>query len=166
MDNGGFEPGRYPCPISPGIQFLYLRVPRFLSRPRFSIYGLIVGFCAFGDGPVLGHNSEITNRHQTHIKPTSSPRQTHTMADSMCTPNPHQTQIEPRGHPDRKKEPRRETVTRPTLNPHQAYIKPTTQQTAGAHTPTTQQTVCAHHGAHQTQTKPIKRGQHARQTKI
>ena len=55
--------------------------------------------------------------------------------------------------------------TKPTPNPHQAYIKPTTQQTAGAHTPTTQQTVCAHHGAHQTQTKPIKRGQHARQTK-
>ena len=98
----------------------------FLSRPRFSISGLIVGFCAFGDGPVLGHNSEITNRHQTHIKPTASPRQTHTMADSMCTPNPHQTQIEPRGHPDRKKEPRRETVTRPTLNPHQTHTKPRT----------------------------------------
>ncbi len=103
---------------------LRLRVPRFLSRPGFSIYGLIVGFCPFGDGPVLGHNSEITNRHQTHIKPTASPRQTHTMADSMCTPKPTP-------NPDRaERAPRLEKRlhAKPSQNPHQIHTRPRTNQ--------------------------------------
>ena len=43
------------------------------------------------------------------------------MADSMCTPNPHQTQIEPRRYPGRKKSARTEW----TRNPHQTHTKPT-----------------------------------------
>ena len=116
--------------------------------------GFLCIFCCSSFGPEFGHHEPTPNPHQAHTKPT--------LWQTACA---HETHTKPRSSRDGTQAGKKARRPKPTPNPRQAYIKPTTQQTAGAHIPTTQQTLCPHHGPYQTQTKPIKRGQDARQTK-
>ena len=147
---------------------VWLRVPRFLSRLRIPISGLLVVFlhlwCFHSFSPQFRQSETRPNQHRVHTKPSSNPQRSRQHVHTKSTPNPQQSkprpcvQAEPRPCAGRMD-------NQPTQNPHQTDNAEDRQRTHGHTKPTRQQTLCAHHGAHQTQTKPRKRGQHARHAK-